>query len=34
MALTVSVDEPYGKAMLLFALVVVCLTDIIAYFVG
>lgn len=34
MALTVSVDEPHGKAMLLFALVVVCLTDMMAYFVG
>jgi phosphatidate cytidylyltransferase len=34
MALTLSVDAPYGKAMLLFALAVVCLTDMLAYFIG
>jgi phosphatidate cytidylyltransferase len=34
MALTLSVDAPFGKAMLLFALAVVCLTDMMAYFIG
>lgn len=34
MALTLSVDEPYGRAMLLFTLAVVCLTDMMAYFIG
>lgn len=34
MALTLSVPTPYGKAMLLFALAVVCLTDMMAYFIG
>ncbi len=34
MALTVSLGEPHGKAMLLFVLVVVCVTDMMAYFVG
>jgi len=34
MALVVSVEGPYGRALLLYTIAVVCLTDVMAYFIG